>query len=156
MRLFAFRSFDARISRAEVGDGGTRLPRPPGRGTGPVGRYELSLRMAHDLCICILVPADAADVVQPIPYAVVEIPARAVDADDVLARDQVDVRGGRLAVLVQDAARAGHFFVDVTLKNLQSFAAYRVLKRGAFAFRKVAVFALHPISSRNSLARRRA
>ena len=117
-------------------------PGPLEEGRGPVGRYELSLRMAHDLCICILVPADAADVVQPIPYAVVEIPARAVDADDVLARDQVDVRGGRPAVLVQDAARAGHFFVDVPLKNSPVIRRYRVLKRGAVAFRKVAVFAL--------------
>ena len=72
--------------------------------------------MVRDLCIRIFVPADAADVVQPIPYAVVEVPARAVDTDDVLVRDNVDVCGGCVAFFIQDTMRTAHFIVDVLFK----------------------------------------
>jgi len=72
--------------------------------------------MVRDLCICILVPADAADVVQLVPYAVVKILPGAVDADDVLVRDNVHVCGGDVAVFIQDTMRTVHFIVDVLFK----------------------------------------
>jgi hypothetical protein len=64
-----------------------------------------------------------ADVEQPIPYAVVKIPARAVDADDVSTRDQGDMRCGRIAVLVQDLMRAGISLSMERTSVAQSFAA---------------------------------
>ena len=79
--------------------------------------------MVRDLCMRVFVPVDAADVVQLIPYAVVEIPARAVDADDVPTRDQGDMRCGRIAVLVQDLMRAGISSSMGRSSVAQSFAA---------------------------------
>ena len=68
-------------------------------------------------------PPYDAGIEQPIPHAVVKIPAGAVDADDVPTRDQGDMRCGRIAVLVQDLMRAGISSSMGRSSVAQSFAA---------------------------------
>ena len=71
--------------------------------------------MVRDLCIRIFVLTHAADIVELVRYAVVEIPADAVDADHVVIRSVVDVCGGGVAVFIQDTMRPAHLLVMVSV-----------------------------------------